>query len=126
MEHSSVTAAGGWTSFVLQLGLTVVGTFSVLILISFGGQLIVAPVLLPVQWLIARNTAGWASRAFSLLGGLLLMEVLYLSVMLIDGDSPQAVVAGLLAATGGSLVFIRTSQDGRATRRHRVGARSGD
>jgi hypothetical protein len=92
------------------LGLLVLGAFCVLTLFSSGGQLVVAPVLLPVQWLIARSTSGWASRSFSILGALLLAEVVLVGPTLLIGESPAALVVGLLLAVAGAVIFYRTSR----------------
>ncbi len=95
-----------------QLGLLVVGGFSVVILFSFGGQLVVAPALLPAQWLISRHTFGTVSLAFSLLGALLMTEVTWLVMALVIGDGVFAIAGVLLVvlAVGAGLVFFRTSR----------------
>ncbi len=109
MTHGEMATAKDERSFLAEAGLLAIGGFSVLILFSFGGQLIVAPVLLPMQWLIARNTSGWASRAFSILGALLLVEVVLVGPTLLIGESRAAVAAGLFLAVGCTAIFYRTS-----------------
>ena len=95
-----------------QLGLLVVGGFSLLILFSFGGQLVVAPALLPAQWLIARHTLGTVSIAFSVLGALLVAEVTWLVMALVIGDGVFDILGVLLAvlAVAAGLVFFRSSR----------------
>ncbi|MEA2001939.1 MAG: hypothetical protein U9N84_08660 [Actinomycetota bacterium] len=105
------TIATDGRAFLLDLGLLVLGAFSILILFSFGGQVIVAPVLLPVQWLIARNVSGGASRSFSILGALLLAEVVLVGSTLLIGERPAGVIVGLLLAVGAAAIFYRTSQN---------------
>lgn len=102
----------GWRSLAIQLGLAAIGVFSFVMLFSFGGQLIVAPALLPVQWLVARNTDGWVARTFSLLGAALLTEVIYLGLLVVVGENPALAVAGAVAAIAAGGVFYRTSRDG--------------
>ena len=104
---------GSWRLFVIQLGLVVLGSFSTVILLSFGGQLIVAPGLLPAQWLVARATDGWVSRIFGILGGLLLLEVVVLGAVLLWGESNPMWIAGCLVAVCGATAFYRTSQNSR-------------
>lgn len=110
MAHSNAVLFGGLKVFFVQVGLLFVGAFSVLILFSFGGLVVAAPVLLPVQWIIARDTSGWVSTTFSVLGAVLLGEVLYLVFTITVGESPAARVLGVLLALGGAYVFFRTSR----------------
>ncbi len=108
MEHSNIVDMAGWRSLVIQMGLIAIGVFSFVMLFSLGGQLIVAPALLPMQWLVARNTDGWVSRAFSLLGAALLAEVLYLGLLVVAGGGLAVVIAATVAIAAG-VVFYRTS-----------------
>lgn len=96
-----------------QVGLVVVGGFSTLILLSFGGQLIVAPALLPAQWLIARNTQGATSVVFSILGAALTTELAWITLGLVagSGDLPVPVVGILmLVGIGIGVLFYRHSR----------------
>ncbi len=111
MEHSSIEDMAGLRSLTIQIGLGAVGVFSLVILFSFGGQLIVAPGLLPVQWLIARNSDGWVATAFSLLGSLLLFEVLLIGAALMLGNSLAIAVVGTAVGLLGGSLFFRTSRD---------------
>lgn len=89
-----------------RLGLLVVAGFSVVILFSFGGQLIVAPALIPAQWVIARRTSGRISMAFSILGAVLVAEVVWLILGLAIGDGAVLVLGigamalGIAASVG--------------------------
>jgi len=113
MAHSSTATLGGWRTLVVQVGLLIVGGLSVLILFSFGGQVVVAPALLPAQWMIARDTSGWVSVMFSVLGAVLLAEVLYLGFALVVGETAIAVAIGVPVALLGGFLFYRTSQKRR-------------
>ncbi len=95
---------------MVQTGLLIVGTFSVLILFSFGGQVVVAPALLPAQWIIARDTSGWVSTTFSALGAVLTAEVVYLVFALVFGENPVTVAMGVPVALGFGLLFYRSSR----------------
>ena len=110
MAHSNTATFGGWKAFVIQIGLLIIGSFSVLILFSFGGQVIVAPALLPAQWMIARDTSGMVSTVFSVLGAALLAEVVYLGFALIVGGNPATVAVGVPLALAAGYLFYRTSQ----------------
>ena len=110
MEHSSIADMAGWRALTIQVALVVIGAFSVLILFSFGGQLIVAPALLPVQWFVAHNTDGWVSKAFSLLGAMLLAEVLLLGMGLLLGETVAAALIGGVLGLAGGVTFYRTSR----------------
>lgn len=110
MEHSSVADMAGWRSLASQLALVLIGLLSIVILFSFGGQLVVAPALLPTQWLLSRHTDGWVSRAFGLLGALLVAEVLLLVAGLAFGETLIAATTGAVLGIAGAVVFYRTGR----------------
>lgn len=110
MEHSTIADMSGWRSLTIQVALLAIGLFSVVILFSFGGQLMVAPALLPMQWLLSRHTDGWVSKAFSLLGSLLFAEVVLLAAGVLFGESVAAATAGVLLGLAGAVAFYRTSR----------------
>jgi hypothetical protein len=113
MIDRELTVPGSRRHGLFQSGLALLGVFSVLILFSFGGQLIVAPALLPAQWIIARNTDGWPSTLFSVLGSLLLAEVTWLgfAVLLDAGTQPLAIDYVLVfGAVVAGVLFFRTSR----------------
>lgn len=95
---------------MVQAGLLILGVFSVLILFSFGGQVVVAPALLPAQWMIARDATGWVSVAFSILGAILAAEFVYLVLALIVGETPTTVVIGAPAALAAGVAFYLSSR----------------
>ena len=110
MEHSTIADLSGFRALAVQIGLVVVGMFSFVILFSFGGQLVVAPGLLPAQWLLARHTDGWVATSFSVLGALLVFEVVLIGLPLVLGDSPAAVVVGVTFGLLAGIGFYRTSR----------------
>lgn len=117
MAHSNTLPLGGWRTLAVQFVLLVVGAFSILILFSFGGQVIVAPALLPAQWLIARNAVGAVSVAFSVLGALLVAEVAWLAFALAlpvaEAGSLATALVGLVLAAGLGVLFYWTSRPRR-------------
>ena len=113
MEHSSIADMAGWRSLAVQLGLVAVGALSVAILFSFGGQLIVAPGLLPVQWMIARHSDGWVATLFAVLGALLSAEVLVIATPLLLEDGVAAASIGIATGLAAALAFLMTSRGRR-------------
>ncbi len=97
-----------------QVGLFVLGVFSVMILASFGGQLVVAPALLPAQWHIARRTSGLTSGVFSLLGATLTAEIVWISLGLLASWSGSSLVGVLVALLGtlAGVFFFKSSRPG--------------
>lgn len=113
MLHRELSLPDNRRHSLFQAGLVLLAGFSVLILFSFGGQLIVAPALLPAQWIIARNTHGWPSTWFSVLGSLLAAEVTWLgfAVLLDAGTQPLAIDFLLVfGAVVAAVLFFRTSR----------------
>ena len=100
----------------MQVSLLVIGAFSALMLFSFGGQIAVAPALLPAQWFIARNTPGAASMVFSVLGALLTAEVFWIGLAITVGDGALPLLNPLIPAGGAAagLAFFRISRPGGA------------
>lgn len=115
MPPSSTANVAGWRGTLTSTALLVVAIFSALMLFSFGGQLIVAPALLPAQWLIARHTGGAASMTFSVLGGLLAAELVWIVLAVVLGGE-VSLLGGALVVTAGlaaGFVFFRTSRPRR-------------
>ena len=113
MPHSStVNNVAGWKGTAASAALMVLAVFSALMLFSFGGQIVVAPVLLPAQWLIARRTRETISMAFSSLGALLAAEVTWISLAVSFGSGASLAVGGLVAAAGlvAGFIFFKTSR----------------
>jgi uncharacterized membrane protein len=87
--------------------------FGVLVLFSFGGQLIFGPFVLAIEWILARISPKPLRIAWSFLGGALAGEIIYLvldiQVRRIDGF--LAVVIGLAVAAVAALLFFLTTGD---------------
>lgn len=87
--------------------------FGVLVLFSFGGQLIFGPFVLVVEWILARISPKPLRLAWSFLGAALAGEIVYLVLDLhfrrIHGF--LAVVIGLAVAGVAALLFFRTTGD---------------
>lgn len=87
--------------------------FGVLVLFSFGGQLVLGPFVLAIEWILARISPRPLRLAWSLLGAALAGEIIYLvldvHVRRIDGL--LAVVIGLAVAAVTALLFFRTTGD---------------
>jgi len=87
--------------------------FGVLVLFSFGGQLVFGPFVLAIEWILARISPRPLRLAWSFLGAALAGEIIYLvldiHVRRIDGF--PAVVIGLVVAAVTALLFFRTTSD---------------
>ena len=107
----------GWRVLLIQVGLLLLGAFSALVLFSFGGQIIVGPALLPVLWLIARNTRGVTSIVFSVVGALLAAEVAWMGLAVVVGEGASSFLNVLTLAGGAAsgLFFAGMSRPGRAS-----------
>jgi uncharacterized membrane protein len=85
--------------------------FGAMVLLSFGGQLILGPVVVPVEWVLARISARPLRIAWSILAGALVAEIAYLvldtNVAAIDGL--LAVLAGLTIGTLAGILIYRTA-----------------
>jgi hypothetical protein len=115
MPQSNAVDVAGWRGTVTSTALLVVAIFSALMLFSFGGQIIVAPALLPAQWLIARHTKGTASMMFSVLGGLLAAELVWIALAVVLGGT-VSLLSGILVVVAGlaaGFLFFRTSRPGK-------------
>jgi len=110
MSAPRLPALSSRQPFWVELAEFVLGGFSALMLVSFGGQVIVAPVLLPVQCLVSRHTSGWVSMTFSVLGALLTAEVIWLGWALLVGDRTTALIGGSVVALGSGAVFFWISR----------------
>lgn len=112
MAQSDTMSRLGWRAMVAVIGLGLLGALSVVTLFSYGGQAVVAPALLPTQWLIARHTGGWVSIFFASVGALLTVEVVWLGLLLVTGDGApvSAAVAIVPAGVAVGWLFFWTSQ----------------
>lgn len=85
----------------------------VLVLFSFGGQLIFGPFVLAIEWILARISPHPLRIAWSLLGAALAGEIAYLAldIHVRRFEGFLAVVIGLAVAAGVALLFFRTTGD---------------
>ena len=120
MPQSSTVNIAGWKSTAVSTTLLVLAVFSALMLFSFGGQVIIAPVLIPAQLFIARHTRGTTSMAFSVLGALLTAELVWIVLVLVLKEGLTTMVGGLIfmAGAGAGFLFFRASRPGRPRDRH--------
>lgn len=83
----------------------------VIILFSFGGQVVFAPFALAIEWVLARVAKTPVRIAWSLLAGVLAGEFVYLLIDLRSErfDGLAAVVAGLAVAVVVALGFVLTT-----------------
>jgi len=84
----------------------------VLVLFSFGAQIVFGPFVLAIEWILARISARPVRIAWCVLAGALAGEIVYLALDLrvtqIDGF--PAVVAGLLTAALVVPLFLSTTR----------------
>ncbi|MGB8360989.1 MAG: hypothetical protein WCE80_06270 [Acidimicrobiia bacterium] len=91
------------------------------VLISFGGQIVFAPFVLVIEWVLARVAKGVVKIAWSMLAGVMAGEYVYLLIDLrTDYSGFLAVVAGLAAAVIVAFAYLATT-GGRST-----GSRTGE
>lgn len=85
--------------------------FGVLVLFSFGGQLIFGPFVLAIEWILARISPRPLRIAWSFLGAALAGEVAYLAldIHVRRFDGFLAGVIGLVVAAVVALLFFRTT-----------------
>jgi uncharacterized membrane protein len=101
---------------------TVISTLAlpvgILVLFSFGGQLVFGPFVLAIEWIFARVSPVPLKIAWSLLAAALAGEIVYLvlDLYIAEADGFPAVLAGLVAAVLVALLFYRTSKDSAADR----------
>lgn len=85
--------------------------FGAIVLLSFGGQVLLGPIVLPVEWMLARISARPLRIAWSVLAGALVAEIAYLvldtNVAAIDG--PAAILAGVAVGIPAGILIYRTA-----------------
>jgi uncharacterized membrane protein len=85
--------------------------FGVMVLLSFGGQLILGLVVVPLEWVLARISARPLRIAWSVLAGALVAEIAYLvlntNVAAMHG--PVAVLTGVAVGIPGGILIYRTA-----------------
>lgn len=102
-DHSSFSSTGWTIARAALLGA------SVLALLSFGGQLILAPILVPLQWGVARRSGPVGRATFLVLAGLLMAEFFVLVGALLSESDTVAAVAGLIVAATATYALYATS-----------------
>jgi len=87
---------------------------SVVALMSFGGQLLLAPVLVPLQWWAARTSDRQGLIVFTTLATLLMFEVGWMGGYIFTENELLSIAVALVwgAVAGG--LFYRTASDRRA------------
>jgi hypothetical protein len=102
---ADAAARGAWSAF--RGILAVVG---LLVLASFGGQVVLAPILLPLEWVAARMSGRFGRRVFTALFALLTGEVAWiLSSMWLEPISAPAISVGLGLGLYAGIVVWRTT-----------------
>ncbi len=102
---SSGPAAAAWWAF--RGILAVVGTIA---LVGFGGQVVLAPVLLPLEWVAARLSGRIGRVVFVVLLALLAGEVAWiLAALWLEPVSTPAVAVGLGGLAGAGALAWRTT-----------------
>ena len=85
------------------------------VLLSFGGQIVFAPFVLVIEWVLARIAKGVVKIAWSVLAGVMAGEYVYLLIDLrTDYSGFLAVMAGMAAAVVVTLAYLATT-GGRGT-----------
>lgn len=84
----------------------------VLVLLSFGAQIVFGPFVLAIEWILARVSAQPIRIAWCLLAGALAGEITYLllDLQVSQIDGVLAVVAGVLTAVLVTPLFISTTR----------------
>ncbi len=110
MEQSSLVDLAGIRALAVQFTLAGIAVLSIAALFSFGGQLVAAPALLPVQWFLARHTDSWVATSFAVLGGLLTAEVMLIGFVMLVGDGVTTVLLGVVVGSAAGLTFYRSAK----------------
>lgn len=83
----------------------------VLVLLSFGAQIVLAPFVLVIEWILARVAKGPAQIAWSMLAGVLAGEFVFLLLDLhTDFNGFLGVTAGLVVAVIVAFAFLATTR----------------
>lgn len=98
-----VGPAGWWIARSLLVAVSLVA------LVSFGGQLILAPFLIPTQWLAARRSELPGRVLFTTLAGLLVGELGWMAGYVIAGDTAAMILGAASAAIAAALLFTTTA-----------------
>jgi hypothetical protein len=87
----------------------------VLVLFSFGGQLVLGPFVLMIEWVLARFSPRPVRIAWCLLAGALAGEIVYLFLGEINQSvsDPTRVASGLVVGSVVAWLYLRTTRSGR-------------
>jgi uncharacterized membrane protein len=86
--------------------------FGILILFSFGGQLLFGPFILVIEWILARISPTTLRLLWSALAGLLAGEIIYLIVEM----KSTGLLLGLATAAVTGILFVRTTEGRQSTK----------
>lgn len=89
---------------------------SVVALMSFGGQLFLAPVLVPLQWLAARDSDRNGRIVFTGLATLLLLEVGWIGGYIVTEQELLSLLIAVVSGGAAGLLFFWTTSDGKPLR----------
>src|SRR5690606_6021169 len=101
--HSGVVGRPGQIASIVLLSL------AVLLLFSFGSQVVLAPSVVVVGWFLARVSSPYLRMAWMIVAGLLAVEFIYLVSMRLDWPTlliPASLA--LVAGIGVGVLFHRT------------------
>ena len=88
---------------------TLLAAGSVIALLSFGGQIVLAPLLVPLQWGAAKNSHVPGRALFTVLAALLMIEFGWIFGFLITQNEVAGGILGLFVAAAGILWFYRST-----------------
>lgn len=94
---------------VWQLFRVAVVAYSALALASFGFQVVLAPILLPIQWGIAKVSNRPWQLVLAWLAGALCGEVAWLVAGQLGAATVPSLFVGAAAAVGAGVLFVRTT-----------------
>lgn len=100
------------TAPFVGVALVALGAASVVALLSFGGQIVLAPVLVPLQWLAVRRSTELVRAVFTVLAALLMMEFFVILSSGVLSNDTAAALTGLGLGGAATYVFYRTSRSG--------------
>lgn len=86
------------------------GVASVVALLSFGGQIVLAPLLVPLQWIAAKRSTEIVRALFNVLAALLMAEFFVIVGYALSRNDVAAGVGGLLLAAIATVAFYRTTR----------------
>jgi uncharacterized membrane protein len=112
--EAGMTRESGPLVTVASVASAVALPFGVLILFSFGGQLVLGPFVLAIEWILARVSPKPLRIVWSVLAGALVGEIVVLSLdmYLFPVDGVLFLLIGVVVAIPVGFLFYRTSSRG--------------